>query len=176
MSQSELEEYILKLVRGKLSDGQLNNSPLTLHDIDAICESCAIVLKGVNHERVAYPTDQKNKRPIWNMRPIRTKTANKPEEKETKQPQEAPAPVKPAPRPKKSVVPMTTGENLIIQPEPAAAPITVDAILDGTETPREERPEEVELPPAYIGRKESEPEMPDTAAETPIVDQEGDGA
>ena len=84
--------------------------------------------------------------------------------------------VKPAPRPKKSVVPMTTGENLIIQPEPAAAPITVDAILDGTETPREERPEEVELPPAYIGRKESEPEMPDTAPETPIVDQEGDGA
>ncbi len=62
MTQDELEEYILKLVRGKLSDGQLSNSPLTLHDIDAICGSCAIVLKGVKHERVAYPTDQKSKR------------------------------------------------------------------------------------------------------------------
>ena len=45
----------MKLVRGKVSDGQLNNAPLTLKDIDAICAACTLVLKGVNHERVAYP-------------------------------------------------------------------------------------------------------------------------
>ena len=173
MTQEELEEYILKLVRGKLSDGQLNNSPLTLHDIDAICASCAIVLKGVNHERVAYPTDQKNKRPIWTKYAARPKAAPKPEVKEEK-PAE-PEPTAPAAtRPHKTTVPMTTGENLIIHPEPVAAPITVDQLLE-PDAARETRPEEVELPPGYIGQKENEPELPDTA-ETPIVSQEGDEA
>ena len=59
MTEEELTGYIVKLVRGKLSDGQLNNAPLTLRDIDLICTACTIVLKGVNHERVSYPGDKK---------------------------------------------------------------------------------------------------------------------
>ena len=172
MSQSELEEYILKLVRGKLSDGQLSNSPLTLKDIDAICASCAIVLKGVNHERVAYPTDQKSKRRIMNKRtghPKTDETIENPAEKQPAETIQAKEPVKAKP----SAVPMTTGENLIIKPEPAAAPVTIDSILDDAEGVREVRPEETELPPAYIGQKESEPELPDSAPEAAMPDQEG---
>ena len=166
MTQDELEEYILKLIRGKLTDGQLNNSPLTLHDIDAICAACAIVLKGVNHERVAYPTDQKSKRQIWNKKP-----GDQPEAAAEKKPKETSAGKRVSFK-RKTVVPMTTGENLIIQPEPVATPVTVDSLLEEpTELPTE-RPEETELPPAYIGQKESEPELPDVPAEAGLEDRE----
>lgn len=50
-----IERFIERLVRGKLEDGQLSNSPLTLHDIDGICEAFATVLNGVFHERIEYP-------------------------------------------------------------------------------------------------------------------------
>lgn len=50
-----IEDFIIKLVRGKLQDGQLSNSPLTLRDIDDICHACATVLNGVFHERIEYP-------------------------------------------------------------------------------------------------------------------------
>ncbi len=50
-----IEEFIVKLVRGKLQDGQLSNSPLTLKDLDAICHAATTVLNGVYHERIEYP-------------------------------------------------------------------------------------------------------------------------
>lgn len=50
-----IETFIIKLIRGKLQDGQLSNSPLTLKDIDDICHACATVLNGVFHERIEYP-------------------------------------------------------------------------------------------------------------------------
>ena len=51
-----IERFIERLVRGKLEDGQLSHSPLTLQDIDMICEAFATVLNGVFHERIEYPT------------------------------------------------------------------------------------------------------------------------
>ena len=50
-----IEAFIIKLIRGKLQDGQLSNCPLTLKDIDDICHACATVLNGVFHERIEYP-------------------------------------------------------------------------------------------------------------------------
>jgi len=50
-----IEAFIVKLIRGKLQDGQLSNSPLTLKDIDSICHASATVLNGVFHERIEYP-------------------------------------------------------------------------------------------------------------------------
>ena len=50
-----IEKFIERLVRGKLEDGQLSNSPLTLRDIDGICEAFSTVLNGVFHERIEYP-------------------------------------------------------------------------------------------------------------------------
>ncbi len=55
-----IERFIERLVRGKLEDGQLSNSPLTLLDIDGICEAFSKVLSGVFHERIEYPTVQMN--------------------------------------------------------------------------------------------------------------------
>ena len=51
----EIDQFIVRLVRGKLEDGQLSESPLSLHDIDEICEAFSDILKGVYHERIEYP-------------------------------------------------------------------------------------------------------------------------
>lgn len=55
-----IQRFIERLVRGKIEDGQLSNSPLSLHDIDGICEAFSKVLSGVFHERIEYPTVQLN--------------------------------------------------------------------------------------------------------------------
>ena len=53
-----IKRFIERLVRGKIEDGQLSNSPLSLQDIDGISEAFAAVLSGVFHERIEYPTVQ----------------------------------------------------------------------------------------------------------------------
>ena len=50
-----INQFIERLVRGKLEDGQLSNSPLTLRDIDEVCTAFSNVLRGVFHERIEYP-------------------------------------------------------------------------------------------------------------------------
>ena len=50
-----IDQFIERLVRGKLEDGQLSESPLSLRDIDEICEAFSDILKGVYHERIEYP-------------------------------------------------------------------------------------------------------------------------
>lgn len=51
-----IQRFIERLVRGKIEDGQLSHSPLSLLDIDGICEAFSTVLSGVFHERIEYPT------------------------------------------------------------------------------------------------------------------------
>ena len=47
---------ILKLVRGKMEDGQLDECTLTFRDIGKICAAYETVLQGVFHERIEYPS------------------------------------------------------------------------------------------------------------------------
>lgn len=75
-----IQRFIDKLVRGKLEDGQLSNAPLTLHDIDQICEAFCTVLNGVFHERIEYPNQE-----------IPRRVAGQSEKNEEKQPAAAPA-------------------------------------------------------------------------------------
>ncbi len=51
----KIDALIRKLVRGKLNDGQLDNSSLTFNDLDKICSAFSTVLTGVFHERIEYP-------------------------------------------------------------------------------------------------------------------------
>ena len=51
-----IEDFIHKLVQGKLDDGQLSEAPLTLLDVERICQAFTTVLKGVFHERIEYPS------------------------------------------------------------------------------------------------------------------------
>ncbi|MGN0762310.1 MAG: HDIG domain-containing metalloprotein, partial [Aristaeellaceae bacterium] len=102
-----IERFIEKLVRGKLEDGQLSNSPLTLRDIDGICEAFATVLNGVFHERIEYPNVKIPER----------------EEKP------APAPETPAPAPQeepKEAAPAETQPKAPAEAAPAEEPAQTD--------------------------------------------------
>lgn len=50
-----IEKFIEQLIRGKLEDGQLTESPILICDLDDIADAFSSVLKGVFHERIEYP-------------------------------------------------------------------------------------------------------------------------
>ena len=50
-----LEALIRKLIRGKMDDDQLNETPITLADVEKATEAFLTVLSGVFHQRVEYP-------------------------------------------------------------------------------------------------------------------------
>lgn len=54
-----IDQFIERLIRGKLEDGQLIDCPLSLSDIDKISDAFTSILRGVYHERIEYPTVQK---------------------------------------------------------------------------------------------------------------------
>jgi len=55
-SPGRIEQLIKRIVQSKLDDGQLNESNLTLNDIEKITRSFAQVLTGLYHTRVEYPS------------------------------------------------------------------------------------------------------------------------
>ncbi|MBR4081565.1 MAG: HDIG domain-containing protein [Clostridia bacterium] len=65
-----IERFIERLVRGKIEDGQLSNSPLSLRDIDGIAEAFVTVLNGVFHERIEYPTVEMPARAAASVQPV----------------------------------------------------------------------------------------------------------
>jgi putative nucleotidyltransferase with HDIG domain len=52
---ARIGEFVRRLVRDKMSDGQLDKSQLTFRDLDLICVAFTTVLSGVFHERIEYP-------------------------------------------------------------------------------------------------------------------------
>ena len=51
----KIDALIHKLVRAKMTDGQLDESALTFADLERICRAFQSVLSGVFHERIEYP-------------------------------------------------------------------------------------------------------------------------
>jgi len=58
-SVDEVEKTIRHIIRGKLNDGQLAESDLSIKDVIIIEQSFFRVLKGMYHERIAYPSPSK---------------------------------------------------------------------------------------------------------------------
>jgi len=54
-SLDEVEKTIRNIIRNKLNDGQLADSQLSIRDVMVIEQSFYRVLKGMYHERIAYP-------------------------------------------------------------------------------------------------------------------------
>jgi membrane-associated HD superfamily phosphohydrolase len=52
---AEIREMVDKIVEGRLADGQLDESNLTLRDITRIRESFVEQLLGMYHQRISYP-------------------------------------------------------------------------------------------------------------------------
>jgi putative nucleotidyltransferase with HDIG domain len=58
-SVEELEETVRQIISQQLLDGQLDESNLTLRDLDRIRQSFVEVLRGVHHPRIRYPEPPK---------------------------------------------------------------------------------------------------------------------
>jgi cyclic-di-AMP phosphodiesterase PgpH len=54
----KIENVIKNLVNSRIDDGQLDNSPLTLSDINKIRESFLNILVGFQHKRIRYPNQE----------------------------------------------------------------------------------------------------------------------
>lgn len=55
-SKSDIEQLVANVIKGKIGDGQLQECPLTFKDLDTISQSFLMVLGGMYHSRIAYPT------------------------------------------------------------------------------------------------------------------------
>ena len=53
-SQEELDALINKIIKDRLDDDQLSESPLTLKDIKVIAATLSRVLRSVFHKRIKY--------------------------------------------------------------------------------------------------------------------------
>ena len=84
-----MEEFIVKLVRGKLEDGQLSDCPLTLRDIDKVCAAVTTVLSGVFHERIEYPEVKHGPQRIVHAVQEETKEAQQEKTEQTEKADEA---------------------------------------------------------------------------------------
>ncbi|NLD83299.1 MAG: HDIG domain-containing protein, partial [Clostridiales bacterium] len=148
-----IEEFIVKLVRGKLEDGQLSDSPLTLRDIDRICSAATTVLVGVFHERIEYPTVGES----GQQRIIHP--AEAPEGAEDAPAEEGPV-IIPSPMPEKLdvvevemqdpvpvVMPQMPETPVEVEMPPAIGPVDVDELIQTMES-QPVRPPEEETPPA----------------------------
>jgi putative nucleotidyltransferase with HDIG domain len=56
--QQKVENVINNLFKNRLEDGQLNDSPLTLKDLQKIKESFINILLGQHHKRIRYPKQE----------------------------------------------------------------------------------------------------------------------
>lgn len=116
-----IRRFIERLVRGKLEDGQLSNSPLTLKDIDGVCEAFSSVLSGVFHERIEYPTvhiPSRGEAPV--QQPAQTKPAKSQEPVKKEEPVQ---PMVADDSPEPFNAPMPDGEMPKAEEEPASQPV-----------------------------------------------------
>jgi putative nucleotidyltransferase with HDIG domain len=51
----KIEGLVRKIIRSRLDDGQLDESDLTLRDLDKVAEAFVQVLSGIYHNRIEYP-------------------------------------------------------------------------------------------------------------------------
>lgn len=54
-NHNRIELFVKELMREKLNDRQLDDSPLTLHELDEIADSFVQILTGIYHKRIEYP-------------------------------------------------------------------------------------------------------------------------
>lgn len=56
-SSEEIDSIIEKIIKERLNDGQLEDSPLTLKDLKIIAETFSRMLRGMHHKRIKYHND-----------------------------------------------------------------------------------------------------------------------
>ena len=59
-TELKIEEIVSSIVNDRLSDGQLNESPITISDLNIVQKTVCETLKGIFHSRIQYPTKEAN--------------------------------------------------------------------------------------------------------------------
>jgi len=59
-SSEKIEEIVASIVKNKLMDGQFDDTPLTLEELDTVQETVCEALKGIFHSRIQYPEKEAN--------------------------------------------------------------------------------------------------------------------
>lgn len=57
-SQGKIDGLIRKIIKDRLNDGQLDQSDLTLRDLDRVAQAFSRVIAGIYHPRVEYPEEK----------------------------------------------------------------------------------------------------------------------
>lgn len=57
-SPEKIEEIVASIIQSKLTDGQLDNTPLTLDELHIIREAICDSLNGIFHSRIQYPSKE----------------------------------------------------------------------------------------------------------------------
>lgn len=55
-TEGKIEEIVSTIVNGRLTDGQLDESPLTIQELKKVHVTICATLKGIFHSRIRYPT------------------------------------------------------------------------------------------------------------------------
>ena len=62
-ASEEMVEYMVStIISGKIKDGQLGNSTLSMQELGLIRESISKTLKSMSHMRISYPKDNKEEK------------------------------------------------------------------------------------------------------------------
>ncbi len=67
--EAAMKEVIKSVIQNRLASGQLDNTGLTLRDLDAIADSFASTLRGIYHPRLEYPVLDKIAAPKLDSNP-----------------------------------------------------------------------------------------------------------
>jgi putative nucleotidyltransferase with HDIG domain len=69
--KEELRKVIKEVVDNRLSSEQLDNTDLTLRDLDDIVDSFTTTLRGIYHPRIEYPKLEQQEQPVLDPTPTR---------------------------------------------------------------------------------------------------------
>ncbi|MDR2503752.1 MAG: HDIG domain-containing protein [Deltaproteobacteria bacterium] len=53
---SRIKMHVRKIIQGVLAEGQLDNTDMTFKDLDQVMESFTLILTGIFHKRIEYPS------------------------------------------------------------------------------------------------------------------------
>ena len=59
--QEEVGKLVNRIAYGKLEQGELDESGLTIGELQKIIDLVTDILKSVGHQRIAYPSDKQSK-------------------------------------------------------------------------------------------------------------------
>src|SRR5699024_6296477 len=57
-TEQKIEDIVTSIVNDRLQDGQLDECPITISELNTIHQTICETLKGIFHSRIQYPTEE----------------------------------------------------------------------------------------------------------------------